>query len=296
MPDQTTKKILLRDKLSGVLAVAGTALLWSTSGMFIKFIPWNPFAIAGARSLLASIFLLLIIRKPRLRFSFYQVAAALANAATMLLFIAANKYTTAANAIFLQYTCPIATALLAAPILKEKTKLEHWIAIFLTLIGMIVIFLDKLGTGHIVGNILALSSAFTFSLVFIFMRKQKDGLPLESFLLSHWITAVVGSAIALFLPLPVLTLPATGAIITMGVIQMGFSSVLFSYGIKRISAISANLITIIEPVLNPIWVLIAIGEIPSVNTVIGGGIIIAAVIGTTLIGAKRDKNKYNLLF
>jgi drug/metabolite transporter (DMT)-like permease len=281
------KQNLSRNQLYGVLALAGTALLWSTSGMLIKLIPWNPFAIAGGRSLIASIVILLIIRKPKLRFSFYQVAAALANAATMLLFIAANKYTTAANAILLQYVCPVTTALLAAILLKEKTRLEHWIAVFFVMLGMIIIFLDKLGGGQIVGNILALSSALTFSFVFIFMRKQKDGSPLESFLLSHWITAAIGLGVSFFLPLPVFTLPAVGAIAVLGIFQIGFASVLFSYGIKRISAINANLIAVIEPVFNPVWVLIIIGEIPTINTIIGGGIIIAAVTGASIISARH---------
>jgi drug/metabolite transporter (DMT)-like permease len=281
------KQNLSRNQLYGVLALAGTALLWSTSGMLIKLIPWNPFTIAGGRSLIASIVILLIIRKPKLHFSFYQVAAALAHAATMILFIAANKYTTSANAIVLQYVCPITTALLAALILKEKTRIEHWVAVFFVMLGMVIIFLDKLGRGQIIGNVLALSAALTFSFVFIFMRKQKDGSPLESFLLSHWITAAIGLGVTLFLPMPVFTLPAMGAITAMGIFQIGFASVLFSYGIKRISAVNANLITVIEPVFNPIWVLIIIGETPTINTIVGGVIIIAAVTGASIISARR---------
>lgn len=281
------KSNLSHNQLYGVLTLAGTALLWSTSGMFIKLISWQPFAIAGGRSLIASVVILLFIRKPKLNFSFYQVAAALANAATMLLFVVANKYTTAANAILLQYTCPVITVLLAALILKEKTRLEHWVAVFFVMLGMIIIFLDKLGGGQIVGNILALSSAFTFSLVFIFMRKLKDGSPLESFLLSHWITAAIGLSTIFFFPRPVFTLQSVGAITAMGVFQLGFSSVLFSYGIKHISAISANLIAVIEPVFNPVWVLIVVGEIPTINSIIGGGIIVVAVTWASIISARH---------
>jgi len=281
------KSNLSHNQLYGVLTLAGTALLWSTSGMFIKLIPWQPFAIAGGRSLIASVVILLFIRKPKLNFSFYQVAAALANAATMLLFVVANKYTTAANAILRQYTCPVITVLLAALILKEKTRLEHWVAVFFVMLGMIIIFLDKLGGGQIVGNILALSSAFTFSLVFIFMRKLKDGSPLESFLLSHWITAAIGLSATFFFPRPVFTLQSVGAITAMGVFQLGFSSVLFSYGIKHISAISANLIAVIEPVFNPVWVLIVVGEIPTINSIIGGGIIVVVVTWASIISARH---------
>jgi drug/metabolite transporter (DMT)-like permease len=281
------KKNISRNQLQGALALAGTALLWSTSGMLIKLIPWNPFTIAGVRSLIASIVILLIIRKPKLHFSFYQVAAALANTATMLLFIAANKYTTAANAILLQYICPITTALLAALLLKEKTRPEHWIAMFFIMLGMVTIFLDKLGRGQIIGNILALSSGITFSFVFIFMRKQKDSSPLESFLLSHWITAAIGLGVTFFLPLPVFTLSAVGAIAALGIFQIGLTSVLFSYGIKRISAISANLIAVIEPVFNPVWVLITVGEVPTINSIIGGVIILLAVTVASVISAKH---------
>jgi len=91
-----------------------------------------------------------------------------------------------------------------------------------------------------------------------------------------------------FLPLPVFKLQAVGAIAAMGIFQIGFASVLFSYGIKRISAINANLIVVIEPVFNPVWVLIIIGEIPTISTVIGGGIIIAAVTGASIISARRS--------
>ena len=293
MYGQATNKTITHNQLHGVLSITGTALLWSTAGMFIKLIPWHPFIIAGGRSLIASIVILLFIRKPKLNFSFYQIAAALAYALTMLLFTAANKYTTSANAIILQYICPVITAILAVPLLKEKTRLEHWVAIFFVFLGMIIIFFDKLGGGLLIGNILALFSALTFSFSFIFLRKQKDSSPLESLLLGHWITAAVGLVAALFLPLPVFTLPAVGAIVALGLFQIGFASILFSYAIKSISAISANLIAVIEPVFNPIWVLLVIGEIPSKNTIIGGGVIIAAVIGVQAVIAWRRNTSRN---
>lgn len=153
--------------------------------------------------------------------------------------------------------------------------------------GLLIIFFDRLGGGRLLGNLLAIASAFTFSFVIIFMRKQKDGEPLEAFLLSHWITAAIGLGYSFFMPLPVFTIKTIGAISVMGIFQMGLSSILFSYGIKRISAINANLITMIEPVMNPVWVLLIIGEIPTINTIIGGAIIIAAVTAAPIVSAKR---------
>src|SRR5208337_4525142 len=176
------------NKNIGILAMAGTAFLWSLAGLFIKVIDWNPIAIAGMRSLIASIVILVYLKRPRFHLSFPQMAAAVANAATMLLFVSANKTTTAANAILLQYIAPVLTAFIGAMLLKERPHMEHFAAFPLVAVGMIIMFLDKLGGGTLSGNILAIMSGITFSFYFVFMRMQKEGSPLESILLSHWIT------------------------------------------------------------------------------------------------------------
>jgi drug/metabolite transporter (DMT)-like permease len=278
----------VNSQTQGLLAIVVTAFLWSIAGLFIKLVQWHPFAIAGLRSLIASLVILAFLKRPRLNFSFNQVAAALANAATMLLFVAANKTTTAANAILLQYVCPVFTAFFGMVLLKEKTHPEHWGAIVLVIGGMVMLFLDKLGGGHLPGNILALASALTFSFFFIFMRKQKDGSPLESILISHWITAAVGLTVSLFLPFPSITLTSLGAIAVLGIFQVGVAGLLFNYGIKRIPAVNANLIAVIEPVFNPVWVFLVIGEKPSLNTLIGGAVILFAVTAASVIGIRRQ--------
>ena len=272
----------------GALAVVVTAFLWSTAGLFIKLIDWQPFAIAGLRSLIASILLLMVLRRPKFHFSFAQIVAGVANAATMLLFVVANKTTTAANAILLQYMAPVLTALLGAVLLKERIHGEHWGAFGVVAAGMVVLFMDKLGGGQTLGNLLAIASAFTFAIFFVFMRKQKDGSPLESMLLSHLITAVAGIGISLFMPIPVFTPGAVGAIFALGVVQIGVAGILFSYGIKRITAVSAGLISVIEPVFNPVWVFLVIGERPSINAIVGGSMIIGAVTVASVIGARRS--------
>ncbi len=275
----------------GILAMVVTASLWSIAGLFIKVIDWNPIAIAGLRSFIASIVLLIYLKKPVLHLSFPQVAAAVANAATMLLFVIANKTTTAANAILLQYIAPIFTAFIGAALLKERTQKEHWIAFVVVAAGMIIMFMEKLSGGQLVGNIIALTSAVTFSLFFVFMRMQKDGSPFESILLSHWITAGVCLIISIFLPMPNFTIKSTGAIIVLGVIQIGIPSILFAVAIKRITAVSANLIAVIEPVFNPVWVFLVLHESPGVNTVIGGAVIVAAVTGVSIISSRRQSRK-----
>ncbi len=275
------------NKSVGVLAMAATAFLWSIAGLFIKVIDWNPIAIAGLRSLIASIVILVYLKRPKFHLSFPQVAAAVANAATMLLFVSANKTTTAANAILLQYIAPVLTAFIGAMLLKERPHAEHYAAFPLVTIGMIVMFLDELGGGRLLGNLLAIMSGITFSFYFVFMRMQKDGSPLESILLSHWITAAIGIMISLFLPLPVFTPESLAAIAVLGIVQIGLSAILFSVAIKRISAVSANLIAVIEPVFNPVWVFLALGEAPGLNALIGGVIIMLTVTAASVFSARR---------
>jgi drug/metabolite transporter (DMT)-like permease len=276
-----------KDKIVGVMLMAATASLWSIAGLVIKMIDWNPFAIAGTRSLIASLVILAFLRRPKIHWSFPQVAAAVANAVTMLLFVVANKTTTAANAILLQYMAPVFTAFIGAALLKEKTRLEHWVSIFFVAVGMTIMFANKLDGGRLFGDAIALTSAVTFSLYIVFMRMQKEGSPLESNLLSQWIAAGVCLAVSLFLPMPQFTQQSVTAILVLGIVQIGIPSILIAYAIKRISAVSANLIAVIEPVLNPVWVFLVLGEYPGMNTIIGGAVILLAVTGVSVISARR---------
>ncbi len=271
----------------GILAMVATAFLWSIAGLFIKVIDWHPFAIAGMRSLVSSLVVLAWLKRPRFHWSPVQVGAALAQTATMLLFVAANKTTTAANAILLQYIGPVFTAIIGAWMLKERARWEHWAAFVFVAAGMVLLFMDKIGGGRLLGNILALCSGLTFSFCYVLLRKQKDASPLESMLLAHWFTAAIGLAVSLFLPLPVFTWKAAGAIAMLGFFQVGVAAILFSAAIKRITAVSANLIAVIEPVFNPLWVFLALGERPGIAAIAGGALIIAAVAGASVISARR---------
>lgn len=267
--------------------MAATAFLWSIAGLCIKAVDWHPLAIAGARSLIASLVILAYLRRPNLHFSFPQVAAAVANTGTMLLFVAANKTTTAANAILLQYFSPVLTVLLGALMLGERPRPEQLAALPLVAGGILMMFLGDLGGGRLLGNVLALCAGLTFSFYFVFMRMQKDGSPLESILLSHWLTAGVCAAAMLLLPAPQLSIKALIAVGALGVFQIGLSAILFSAAIRRVPAAHASLIAVIEPVFNPLWVFLAMGEAPRATTLIGGGIIIATVAATSAIGMRR---------
>jgi drug/metabolite transporter (DMT)-like permease len=271
----------------GILALAATAFCWSLAGLFIKLVDWHPFAIAFGRSSISALFLLMVARKPRFTFSMAQWGAALGSAATMMLFIYANKVTTSANAILLQYGAPIYTGILGAFILKERPRLEHWLGFVAVAGGMALFFIGDIGGGSFRGDLAAVVSGVTFAFYFIFMRMQKDGSPLESNILAHLVTAATGLGVSLFLPFPAITVKALVAIAVLGILQNGLAAVFFSWGIKRVSAVEGILIVGLEPVFNPLWVFLIIGERPGINTLAGGAVIILAVIAVSIVSATR---------
>jgi len=175
-----------------IILLVGTAILWSLGGLLIKSVNANPMAIAGSRSAIVVVLLLTVLKKPKMTWSFAQVWAAMAYAATSILFVTATKTTTAVNAVLLQFTAPIYVALLGTWMLKEKSKLLDWITIFLVMGGMVLFFLDNLSAASILGNVIGAASGVSFAFFTIFMRMQKDGSPLESILLGNIITAIIG--------------------------------------------------------------------------------------------------------
>ncbi len=280
----------------GIAAVALCALLWSTSGLFIKLVPWNPLAIAGVRSLFGGLVMLAWLRRPHLTWSRTQIAAALFYAATMISFVVANKLTTSANAILLQYGAPVYAALLAAPLLRERTHWYDWLTIAATLGGMVLFFLDELSAGGLAGNLVAVASGVLFAFAMVLLRKQKDGSPLESIMLSQFLTFAVS------IPFLFSGMPGTGAgsaasgrpallawlaLAYLGVFQMGLSSILLAYGVRHVTAVQSFLISMIEPIFNPVWVFLLLGEAPTGRALAGGVVILAATTLRSLLPLLR---------
>ncbi len=276
----------MESETKAVIALAGSALLWSTGGVFIKLVDWNGFAIAGMRSLIASFVLLAYLKKPRFNWQFPQLAAAFSYACTMTLYVLANKMTTAANAILLQYTAPVYVAILAWVILKEKPTMDNWIALIVIMGGMLLFFAGKLSPGNISGNVLAVLSGLALASFAVFMRMQKESSPFESVLLAHLITFIVSAPFIFRSALPGVS--GWIGIFMLGIFQLGFASLLFSYGIKQISALKSMLILTLEPILNPIWVFLFTREAPGTYAAVGGVFIIAAVLFTTIYSSRRE--------
>ncbi|MEN2984195.1 MAG: EamA family transporter [Dictyoglomaceae bacterium] len=253
-----------------------SAVLWSLGGVLIKIVDLHPIAIAGTRSAIASLVILIYLKKIKLSFNPIQITGALFYSGTVILFVLANKLTTAANAILLQYGAPLYVALLSYPILKEKVEKMDWIAMFLMLIGIYIFFLDKLQFSNFIGNIIAILSGINFAFFIIFMRKQKDNSPINSVLLGNIITALIGLPFILR-SFNLINLKNFIGLTLLGTIQIGISYILYSIAIKEVSALEGALIPMIEPILNPIWVFLAIGEIPGKYSLLGGSIILATV-------------------
>ncbi len=269
-----------------ILLLVIIAVLWSMGGLLIKSVDAHPLAIAGSRSLIAAVVVFLARGRRPWRINRDQILAAVFYTSTVALFVAANKFTTAANTILLQYTAPIYVALLSAWFLKERIHLYDWITVAVTLGGMALFFLDELNTRGMAGNIMALASGLTFALFTLFMRRQKDGFPLDSVLLGNLLTAVVG------LPFLSLGVPdGTGwlCLVTLGILQLGIPYVLYSAAIRHTTALETILIPVLEPLLNPVWVLLFLHEQPGRWALVGGVVVIAAVTARCLWVALRER-------
>ncbi|MGA1249263.1 MAG: DMT family transporter [Candidatus Kapaibacteriota bacterium] len=263
-----------------------TALLWSTGGLLIKSIDAHPFAIAGGRSIIAGVVLWVYLRKPNFTFSIAQLSGAFMYALTVILFVLANKMTSSANAILLQYTGPIWVALFSGVILKERVQTIDWLAIIMVIIGMSLFFMDELTISGMNGNIIAICSGFAFAGLAIALRMQKDDSPFESILLGNILTGVFGSYwIMESLPL------SHGSIIgllLLGIIQLGIPYILYAKAIQHVTALESILIPVLEPLMNPLWVFLVAGEIPGKGAFIGGAIVLLAIVFRSIMSPKRS--------
>jgi drug/metabolite transporter (DMT)-like permease len=276
---------MMAERRNAVLALLGAALLWSLGGVLIKWVDWHPMAIMGARSLIATGLTYALLRGRVGRIGRVELAAAVAYAVTVSLYVSAVKLTTAANAILLQYTAPIWIALAGGWALGERTTRGDWVVLAVAFLGMLLFFREGLRAEGFVGNLLAALSGVTYAISMVLFRKQKGADPLSSILLGNVIAAVIGLPFAIGQPLP----SAQGwlGLALLGVFQQGLSYGLYSYAIRHVTALESALILTIEPILNPIWVALAIGEYPDAGGLVGGALVLAAVTARAVASARR---------
>ena len=261
--------------------MAAASLCWSLGGLCIKFIPWSAMSIVGLRALLAAGVFAVYRRGVKINFTRGNILAALCLSATTILFVFANKMTTAAAAILLQFTAPAFIILLQFILYRARPKRSEIIAVSITICGMLLFFADRLEPGNMLGNILAIASGLSFAGVFV-CNKRPDTDPEHALFLGFLINAAIGTPFAFFKgaggAFASADVKAWGFMALLGVVQVGLAYVFFSMGIKSTPALLACLITALEPVLNPIWVALATGERPGPFALTGGAVIVATVV------------------
>jgi drug/metabolite transporter (DMT)-like permease len=260
-----------------IIMQLSAAILWSFGGLLIKLVDLNPIAIAGIRSFIASFIIFIFLKKSALKLTLNKALGAVSYASMVILFVSATKATTAANAILLQYTSPIYIAIFGGWLLKERAKLKDWVTILFVIGGMVLFFMDDIGGGSLRGNILAILSGVALGFNTIFMRREKDADPLENV---FW-----GSLITVMISIPFIFRTAPSAkswlgLILLGVFQLGFSYVLYARAIKKITALESTFISLVEPLLNPLWVFLTVAELPGKLSVVGGIIVIVSIVAS----------------
>jgi drug/metabolite transporter (DMT)-like permease len=284
MPSRITSGNPNRERPRALVMLLLAAFLWSLGGVLIKSVHWHPMAIAGMRSAIAAVLIRVVFRDMTFTWSFDQVGGAVAYALTVLSFVVANKMTTAANVILLQYTAPIHAALFGAWFLRERATRLDWATILFALAGMALFFLDRLTTAGFWGNIVALGSGLSYGWLALFLRRQKSGSPMESVFLGNVLAALAG------LPFMFGSVPGTSdwiGLLLLGVVQLGLPYILFAIAIRHVSAVEALLIPMIEPVLNPLWAFLFLAEVPGRMSLLGGLIILGSVVARGTIPLLR---------
>lgn len=271
------------DSVRGAALVALAALLWSSSGLFIKVLPLGALQIAFARSLVAALTIALVVKlrggRPFPRPDALSLACALTYAGVLIFFVAATKLTTAANAIFLQFSAPIYLVFLEPWLAGRRVAGRDLAAVVVCLGAMGLFFIGKLGAGTLTGNLLGMASGLClalFSLTLKLQRNRRPGAdPIGAIILGNLLVAILCAPMALrdFHP----SLGQAGILLYLGVFQIGIAYLFFNAGMKHLSATAAVVTGTLEAVLNPIWVFLGIGERPSAWALLGGLLILGTI-------------------
>lgn len=271
----------------GLLCVFIAAVLFSIGGLCVKVIPWNSLSINSFRSIISVVILLVFARVTRrkLKLTPGVFAGACAMCATTTLYAAANKLTTAANTILLQFSAPVFVIIFLWMFFHERPKKLDVLTCVIVFGGVGCFFLDSLGAGNMLGNVLAVLSGVGYAWVFL-MNKLPGGDPLFATILGQGMGAVIGFPFLIretqFDSTTML------AAVALGVFQLGLAYVFFTTGIRYAPPVSASLVTGIEPVLNPILVAVVLGEMISPLSLLGGAIVFITIMVYNIISARRE--------
>jgi drug/metabolite transporter, DME family len=279
------------------LALVAAGVLWSLGGLFIKWLTVNPtwqssaVGITFYRSLFAALCLLPLLRGRKLPTLADTGFAVTLYSLLLALYVAATQGTTAANAIFLQYTAPLYALALGPRLFGEPFRRSDVGALAVAMVGVAVLFLGSFRGGEQGPLLMGAGSGAMFGLFLLWLRRMRYADPVAVTAVNNGGVALLAAAVLVFLrPEELLLLPRAltvqpgllpiaGVLVLMGCVQIAAPYVLFSYGLKRVPAVEGSLLALVEPLLNPIWVLLVIGEAPVPATLAGGVLIVAALAG-----------------
>ena len=256
-----------------------SSVLFATGGLFFKIIPWDALAIGSARSILAgaALLVLLLIRLHRFRINRTVLITAGAISVTNTLYAMANKLTTAGNTIVLQFTMPVFVILIMLLFFGQRpSRLEIGTCV-VTLIGIALFFLDSLSAGNLLGNLLALLSGLAYGVFFVW-NSREDSEPFTSILISYLIAGLIGLPALLKTDFAATPGPVWLAVLGLGLLQQAAGHLLFALGIKRTPAVTASLISGIEPILNPVLVAIFYHEMLSPLSLFAAFLVLSAIL------------------
>ena len=272
-------------KANGILIVA--ALMWSVGGLFIKLVDLSPLAITGTRSLAAAGVFHIYLQKVKWYWNKYFVMGVISYASMMVLYVTSIRLTTAANAIFLEFTAPVYVVVLSYFILNERVTLFDILSIIVIFCGMGLFFFDELTFEGFWGNILATIAGVCLGIVTVMLRKEKDS-AFDMVFFGNLLTAI------LCLPFMFSGFNETVAvdwliIFGLGVVQLGLPYILYTLALRYVHAIDAILVSMIEPILNPIWVFLFVGERIGEWAVYGGALVLFGSLGRALMKLYLEK-------
>ena len=262
------------------------ALMWSLGGLFIKLVNLNPMVITGIRSLGAAVVLLIYIKKPKLYWNRYFFTGVLAYSMMVILYVISIRLTTAANAIFLEFTAPLYVVAFSYFLLNERINRFDIFAMVIIFLGMGLFFMDELSFYGFWGNILALLAGVCLALVTVLIRKEKE---------SAFEIVFFGNALTTIICLPFIIQGFSSTtqvdwfiIFGLGIFQLGIPYLLYTTALKYVSALDAILVGMLEPVFNPIWVYIFVGEAMGEWAFIGAALVIIGTLGRVIIKQKLE--------
>ena len=256
------------------------ALLWSIGGVFIKLSPWNALVLAGARSLLAAVVLVVYMRFRRIRWQCnrHTLGVGISLCGTFFCCVMATKLTTAANAIVLQYSVPVCILLYGSLFQHKRFRLADWLVVPCTLGGVALFFVGRLDGGRLIGNLIGILAALFFAACFLTSEAASDDERINGILQGQLLTALIGLPFALVYGMP-LSWAALGCVFALGVLQIGIPYILYALALRACPPLACSLLAVIEPLLNPVWVALFYHETPTPWALVGGVIVIAAITG-----------------